>query len=50
MNTISGLIIDMKVKEERRGGERITFMGEIWFEGEEILLTKPSLESGEGLL
>ncbi len=49
MNTISGLIIDMKVKEERRGGERITLMGEIWFEGEEVLFTKPSLRIRKGI-
>ena len=24
MNTLSGLIIDMRIKEKRRGGERIT--------------------------
>jgi branched-chain amino acid transport system ATP-binding protein len=42
MNSISGLIIDMKTKEDRKGGERITLMGEIKFEGEEILFTKPS--------
>lgn len=49
MNTISGLIIDMKVKEERRGGERITLLGEIWFEGEEILNAKPSLRIKKGI-
>ncbi len=49
MNTISGLIIDMKVKEERRGGERITLMGEIWFCGEEILLAKPSERIRKGI-
>src|SRR5512136_1382804 len=49
MNTISGLIIDMKVKEERRGGERITLMGEIRFEGEEILFIKPSLRIKKGI-
>ena len=27
MNTISGLIIDMKIKEQRKGGERITIYG-----------------------
>ena len=31
MNTISGLIIDMKIKEQRKGGERITLYGEIIF-------------------
>ena len=49
MNTISGLIIDMKVKEERKGGERITIMGEIRFEGEEILSAKPSLRIRKGI-
>jgi branched-chain amino acid transport system ATP-binding protein len=49
MNTISGLIIDMKVKEDRRGGERITLMGEVWFEGEEILLAKPSRRIRKGI-
>jgi len=49
MNTISGLIIDMKVKEDRRGGERITLMGEVWFEGEEILFTKPSQHIRKGI-
>jgi len=49
MNTISGLIIDMKVKEERKGGERITIMGEVRFEGEEILSAKPSLRIRKGI-
>jgi branched-chain amino acid transport system ATP-binding protein len=36
MNTISGLILDMRIKEKRKGGERITIMGQVWFEGEDI--------------
>ncbi len=42
MNTVSGLIIDMKKKEDRRGGERISVLGELKFEGEDILNMKPS--------
>lgn len=42
MNTISGLIVDMKIKEDRRGGVRITVLGEMKFEGEDILDAKPS--------
>ncbi len=42
MNTISGLIVDMKTKEDRKGGVRITVLGEMKFEGEEILRAKPS--------
>lgn len=50
MNTISGLIIDMKRKEDRRGGERITVLGEIRFEGEEITETKPSERVRKGIV
>lgn len=51
MNTISGLMMDMKKKEERRGGERITVVGELIFEGEDITNTKPSdrVRKGVGL-
>lgn len=41
MNTLSGLIIDMKKKEDRKGGERITLLGEIRYEGQEITLIEP---------
>ncbi|MCG6909280.1 MAG: ATP-binding cassette domain-containing protein [Deltaproteobacteria bacterium] len=36
MNTVSGLIIDMRIKEKRKGGERITIYGSITYKGEEI--------------
>jgi branched-chain amino acid transport system ATP-binding protein len=49
MNTISGLILEMKKKEERKGGERITIMGKIEFEGENILNTKPSDRIRKGI-
>jgi branched-chain amino acid transport system ATP-binding protein len=42
MNTLSGLIIDMRIKEKRRGGERINIYGEVRFEGRDITETKPS--------
>lgn len=41
MNTLSGLIIDMKKKEDRKGGERITIFGEIRYEGRDILYIEP---------
>lgn len=50
MNTISGLIIDMKVKEDRRGGERITVLGEVKFEGESITAAKPSERVKRGIV
>lgn len=50
MNTIAGLTLDMKIKEERRGGERITVLGEVAFEGENILYTKPSDRVRRGIV
>jgi branched-chain amino acid transport system ATP-binding protein len=39
MNTISGLILDMRLKERRKGGQRITVMGQVFFEGADISQT-----------
>lgn len=50
MNTISGLIIDIKIKEQRRGGERITILGKMTFDGEDILYTKPSYRVKKGIV
>jgi branched-chain amino acid transport system ATP-binding protein len=50
MNTLSGLIIDMRIKERRRGGERITVYGEIFFNGENITETKPSERVKKGIV
>lgn len=49
MNTISGLILDTKKKEDRRGGERITIMGEVHFCGEEITGMWPSRRVARGI-
>jgi branched-chain amino acid transport system ATP-binding protein len=50
MNTVSGLIIDMKKKEDRRGGERISVLGELKFEEEDILNMKPSKRVKRGIV
>ena len=50
MNTISGLIIDMKKKEDRRGGERITVLGQLMFEGQDITSTKPNERVRKGIV
>ncbi len=50
MNTISGLMIDIKRKEDRRGGERITVLGEIKFEGEDITQTEPGERVKKGIV
>ena len=50
MNTISGLIIDMKIKEQRKGGERINIYGEIVFKGENITEVQPFERVKKGLV
>jgi branched-chain amino acid transport system ATP-binding protein len=50
MNSISGLIIDMRIKEKRRGGERINVYGNIVFNGEDITATKPSERTKKGIV
>jgi len=50
MNSVSGLIIDMRIKELRKGGERISVYGEIFFEGEDIGRLKPSERVKKGIV
>ena len=50
MNALSGLIIDMRIKEQRRGGERITVMGEIRYQDEDITFMKPSARVARGIV
>jgi branched-chain amino acid transport system ATP-binding protein len=50
MYTISGIILDRKIKEERRGGEKITVMGQVNYKGRDIGALKPSLRVKEGIV
>jgi branched-chain amino acid transport system ATP-binding protein len=50
MNTISGLIIDTKIKEQRKGGERITLYGSIIFDGQDITDLYPSERVRRGMV
>ena len=50
MYTISGIILDMKKKEEMRGGERITVLGDITYEGSDIMNMKPSERAKKGII
>lgn len=50
MNTLSGLIIDMRVKEKRKGGERITVYGQVVYQGEDITEMKPSDRVEKGIV
>ncbi len=50
MNTLSGLIIDMRIKEARKGGQRITLYGKVIFKGEDITETPPYDRVHKGLV
>jgi branched-chain amino acid transport system ATP-binding protein len=50
MYCISGIILDVKKKEEMKGGERITITGEIKFKGEDILIVEPSKRAKKGII
>ncbi|MFQ6015089.1 MAG: ABC transporter ATP-binding protein [Anaerolineae bacterium] len=50
MYAISGIILDIKQKEEMKGGERITVLGEIRFHGEDIIELKPSERARKGII
>ncbi len=50
MNALSGLIIDMRIKEKRRGGERITVYGSVSFSGEEIVDDPPRRRVQRGIV
>ncbi len=50
MNTIAGLTLDLKIKEERKGGQRITMLGQVLFEGRDILHTKASRRVKQGIV
>jgi branched-chain amino acid transport system ATP-binding protein len=50
MYTISGIILDVKKKEEMKGGERITVLGNITFEGTDITYMKPSERAKRGII
>ena len=50
MYTISGIILDRKIKQERSGGERITLFGHIRHQGENIIDLKPHLRVKRGIV
>jgi len=50
MFCISGIILDVRKKEEMRGGERITLTGEIRFRGEDVLSVEPSDRARKGII
>lgn len=50
MYTLSGIIEDIRKKEEMAGGERITVLGRINYMGEDIMKLKPSQRARKGVV
>ncbi len=50
MYALSGIILDIKKKEEMRGGERISLYGSILFDGVDITRVKPHLRAKMGIV
>jgi branched-chain amino acid transport system ATP-binding protein len=50
MYAISGIILDRKIKEERKGGEKITVLGRIFYRQKEISDLKPTLRVKRGIV
>jgi branched-chain amino acid transport system ATP-binding protein len=50
MYALSGIILDIRKKEEMRGGERISVFGNILFNGEDITEMKPHLRAKAGIV
>jgi branched-chain amino acid transport system ATP-binding protein len=50
MYTISGIMEDVRKKEDMAGGERISVLGNITYLGEEIMTMKPSKRAKKGIV
>lgn len=50
LNTIAGLTLHLKHREQRKGGQRITIAGEMRFEGADIMSAKPSERVRRGIV
>ena len=50
MYTLSGIMQDIQKKEEMAGGERITILGDVIYQGENISRLKPSQRARKGIV
>jgi len=50
MYAISGIILDIAEKEEMKGGERITVLGEIIYNGKDITRKEPYIRAKDGII
>jgi branched-chain amino acid transport system ATP-binding protein len=49
-NALSGLLAERQVREQRRGGERITILGQVLLDGEDVTATRPSERVRKGVV
>jgi branched-chain amino acid transport system ATP-binding protein len=50
MYMLSGIMLDIRKKEEMRGGERITLYGKITLDGEDITALQPHQRAARGII
>jgi branched-chain amino acid transport system ATP-binding protein len=50
MYVLSGIILDIQRKEQMAGGERITVLGQVTFEGQDLIGLKPSRRARKGII
>ena len=50
MYVLSGIILDIKRKEEMAGGERITVLGQVTLQGQDLMRLKPSQRARKGII
>ncbi|WP_299980671.1 ABC transporter ATP-binding protein [Desulfobacula sp.] len=50
MYSLSGIMLDIRKKEDMSGGERITLTGEVLFQNQNIMDLKPSLRAKAGII
>lgn len=50
MHAVSGIILDIKKKEEMRGGERISVYGRVFFNGKDMSAVSPHIRAKAGIV
>ncbi len=50
MYMLSGIVLDIRKKEEMRGGERVSLYGRVFFDGEDLTNVKPHLRARKGVV
>lgn len=50
MYMLSGIVLDIRKKEEMRGGERISLYGRIFFDGDDMTDVRPHVRAKQGIV